>query len=234
MHLAKSLALILAIAIHSLFAATALAHKSNTPRGVHTVIGALYNTNINRIHGRIAHDYNNFKNLPREFRGKPGYIGGHSGYDVYYISDDKAKFYSLTNGVVLRRRMPENPEVDLSYLAVYNEDDNKVIFYVHLSHIKVKRDEKVDVGEYLGKQGWNSKWSERYHIHLEVRHVINKNNLPRSPSRGASPVFNNPNIEPIKYLHGELLEDAGNNPIVAAPPKPPKITQTWANLKSED
>ena len=197
-------------------------------------MGALYNVRANKVHATIGHNFNNFKNLPKRFIGRVGYIGGHSGYDTDHVKNNTAKFYSLTNGVVLHKKMPKNPLVDLSYLAIHNKDDRKVIFYVHLSHIAVKKGEKVHVGKYLGKQGWNKKWSEGYHIHLEVRTVLKGDKPPTKTSLGAAAVFNNPNIEPIRYLYGELLEELGNRPVRAAPSILRTLTQTWGDLKSKD
>ena len=229
MFLSKSLILILGIAIYLLLGTSTFAHRSDEPEGVHRVIEALYDLRSGGANSDTEHNYNNFENRPSQHCG---YIGGHSGYDVNH-EKDKAKFYSLTTGVVVHVKMPENPSVDLSYITVYNEDDNVTILYLHLSCVEVEVDDEVSVGQYLGKQGLNSDFSTDYHIHLEVRDVDDEHFIPRKPSCGASQDFNNANIEPIEYLYEKLLEhedEVGDAPSA----KLPVLTQTWAGLKSED
>lgn len=234
MRLIKTIIITTFILIQLLFAADVYAHRSNTPRGVHTVIAWLYGIKHSKVHSKVAHNYNNFKNIPPQLKGKCGYRGGHSGYDIKH-ENDRAKFYSLTDGVVIHKLMPKNPKVNLSYLAIHNVRDNKVIFYVHLSYIRVNVGDRVYVGKYLGRQGWNSKYSSNYHIHLEVRTVLNRKKPPIKPSCGAALVYNNPNIEPIGYLYNEIREHLLNRRVIAASPIQPRIlTETWGNLKSRN
>ena len=222
----KSLILILGIAIYLVFPITTFAHDVDNPENkVHRVIQELYDLSYNEVHADVAHNYNNFEEDPSR---RCGYRGGHSGYDVTHETDE-ARFYSLTEGVVVKIVMPDNPDVDLSYLVVYNEDDDKTILYLHLSRVNVDLGETIDIGDYLGRQGLNSDFSTGYHIHLEVR-----DGSTCHPSCGASPDFNYPNVDPIDYLHGKLTENEEDEDVFGAPSQVRILTQAWGDLKSGD
>ena len=226
MCLSKSLTLILAMAIYLVFSITTFAHDvDNEENKVHRVIQELYDLSYEDVHADVTHNHNNFKASPDQ---DCGYRGGHSGYDVAHDRDE-ARFYSLTEGVVVKIIMPDNPDVDLSYLVVYNEDDDKTILYLHLSSVRVDLGDSVDPGDYLGRQGLNSNFSTGYHIHLEVR-----NGSTCHPSCGASPDFNYPNVDPIDYLHGKLTENEEDEDVFGAPSQVRILTQTWGDLKSGD
>ena len=196
---------------------------------VHKIIEVLYGLDPKGkddvVHESAKHDYNNY--------GEPGkrYIDTHPGYDVRNYDDD-AKFYSLTEGVVIKIQI-KNPDQDLTYIAVYNEHDNRTILYVHPSSInteEVKVDKEVKVGTYLGKQGFNRKFSTGPHIHLEVR-----KERWLYPSKGIEHARDNPefpdNVDPIPYLY-----DHAKNYVKPAPPEEGAddniFTTFFATLKS--
>ena len=132
---------------------------------VHQIIEELYDIESRDVHRDVLHDHNNFRARPTT---ECGYRGGHAGYDVAH-EENKTEIHSLTEGEVIKIRMPKNPEVELSYLVVYSQEYNETVFYVHLSYIEVEVGDEIEIGEYIGDQGLNSDFSDGYHIHLEVR-----------------------------------------------------------------
>ena len=71
-----------------------------------------------------------------------------------------------------------------------------------------------------------------YHLHIEVRNVDDKDDLPLTTSRGADPDLSDPATEPICYLYAELLEDVIlRNAGFAAPSRIRSTAETWGNLK---
>ena len=246
MRLLRLKALIALSIVQFLFVSASLSHDENTPRGVHIVASQLYQVSLDDVDDNVvAHNYNNFRNGEGEDWSEDlsGYEGGHSGYDFDHTLNSTARIYSLTNGTVIRTRISTiDPESSLSYISVYNRRDNTVISYLHLSDIDVEEDEEVYVGKYLGRQGCNDDFTlsscnratgTGYHLHIEVRNVDNKDDLPLTTSKGADPDLSDPATEPICYLYAELLEDAIlRNAGFAAPSRIRSIAETWGNLKA--
>ena len=192
---------------------------------VHQIIEALYDIDEEDVHDDVNHDYNNFRNRPDT---QCGYRGGHSGYDVTH-EENKAEIFSLTDGEVIKVKMPRNPKVDLSYLAVYSHEYDETVFYLHLSYVEVEVGDEVERGDYIGDQGWNSKFSSEYHIHLEVRR-----GKSFSPSCGAGSGGNHRNFEPIHSIYETGFE---NIQVFGAPSlssKPRVLTETWGSIKFND
>ena len=191
---------------------------------VHQIIEELYDVDPEDVND-VGHDDNNFKAGPST---DCGYRGGHSGYDVSH-EEDEAEIFSLTDGEVIKVKMPKNHEVELSYLVIYNDTHNKTIFYVHLSHIEVEVGDDIEMGDYIGNQGLNSKFSTGYHIHLEVRQ-----NMSFAPSCGAGVGGTRPNLEPINSIYEIGSEDIE---VLGAPALSLRnriLTQTWGSIKFND
>ena len=194
------------------------AHKvggDNPPEEVHRVIEVLFRLDSEDVHGSVKHNRNNY-GAPRWFAATPcdGYEGGHAGYDVAH-EDDDARFYSLTDGEVINVVHPTKDIKDLSYIAVYNEEHNKTIFYLHPSRIYVEEEDIVKVGTTrLGRQG-NTGNSKGHHVHLEIRSGEWKN-----PSCGVNPILSahrhHPNEDPISFLF-EQIGDGGDPPSTDKP-----------------
>lgn len=251
MRIVKLIILIAFVALQLLCADDISAHGNDIPAdvhvpdGIHTVTSILYGINSNRIHN-VAHDLNTYKDSRTAHFRMGGYIGGHSGHDFDHVANPTAKFYSVTTGTVIKTKISKtNPEESLSYIVVYNKEDRRVISYVHPSYIAVEKGDNVYPGKYLGRQGCNKGFStnpcnERtgvgYHLHVEVRMVLDADKPPKDTARGASMLFNDPTIEPIEYLYGELLEFYFTLPALGAPSKskPRTLTQTWGSIKSSN
>lgn len=128
MRLLRLKALIALSVVQFLFVSTSLSHDENTPRGVHIVASQLYQVSLADVDANvIGHNYNNFRNGEGEDWAEDlsGYEGGHSGYDFDHTRNSTARFYSLTNGTVIRTRIStRDPESSLSYISVYNRRDN--------------------------------------------------------------------------------------------------------------
>ncbi len=169
---------------------------------VHRVIEVLYDLDPEDVHAEVVHNHNNYE-VPRWFAPKPcdGYEGGHSGYDVAH-EDDDARFYSLTDGEVINLKHPTNNIKDLSYISIYNSAHNKTIFYLHPSYIDVRIGDRVEVGDYLGKQGATG-IATGPHIHLEVRR---NRSVLASCGAGASKHTNRPNENPIPFLYDQAKD----------------------------
>ena len=173
---------------------------------VHRVIEVLYGLDADEVHDEVEHDFNNYK-ARRWFAATPcdGYEGGHSGYDVAH-EDDKAPFYSLTDGEVIEVVHPKPDNIKkLSYLAVYNATHNKTVLYLHPSKIDVEKGDPVKVGTTrLGRQG-NTGFSTNPHVHLEIRAGEWK-----SPSCGAHPILpkhrHHRNEDPIPFLYEHVKD----------------------------
>ena len=251
MFLLRLKALIALSIVQFLFVSTSLSHDENTPRGIHIVASQLYQVSLDNVDDNVvAHNYNNFRNGEGEDWAEDlsGYEGGHSGYDFDHTRNSTARFYSLTNGTVIRTIISTiAPESSLSYISVYNRRDNTVISYLHPSDIDVEEGEEVYVGKYLGRQGCNDDYTVEpcneetgvgYHLHIEVRNVDDEDDLPLRPSGGADPDLSDPTTEPICYLYAEILEDAIlRNVGLAAPSlsvKPRMLTETWGRIKFND
>lgn len=188
---------------------------------VHQIIEELYDIDAEDVND-VNHDYNNFKASPST---ECGYRGGHSGYDVSH-EEDEAEIYSLTDGEVIKVKMPKNHEVELSYLVIYNDTHNKTIFYVHLSHIDVEIGDEIEMGDYIGDQGLNSDFSTGYHIHLEVRQ-----NISSAPSCGAGAGGARQNVEPINSIYEIGSEDTQGLGAPALSLRNRILTQTWGSIK---
>ena len=190
----------------SLFPITGDAHRTggdNPPEEVHRVIEVLFRLDPEEVDDTVRHNHNNY-GTPRWFPPTPcdGYEGGHSGYDVAH-EDIDARFYSLTAGEVINVVPPTDNREDISYIAVYNEEHEKTIFYLHPSRVYVEEGEDVEVGTRLGRQGNTGKNTTGHHVHLEVR-----DNWSRLASCGiaAAAQTNRPNENPIPFLYEQAKD----------------------------
>ena len=167
---------------------------------VHKVVEVLYGLDPEDVHDEVAYDFNNYGNRPHNNPALcDGYEGGHSGYDVAH-EDDDAPFYSLTDGEVINVKHPNPNNIKvLSYISIYNATHNKTVFYLHPSDIDIGIGQRVEVGDYLGKQG-NTGNSTNPHVHLEVRKGWSK--LP-SCGIAAAKRTDRPNEDPIPFLYEE-------------------------------
>ena len=171
---------------------------------VHRVIEVLYDLDPDEVHNKVSHNKNNYK-VPRWFPAAPcdGYEGGHSGYDVAH-EDDDARFYSLTDGEVINVKHPNPDNIKvLSYISIYNETHERTAFYLHPSYIDVRIGQRVEVGDYLGKQGATGLNTTGPHVHLEVRQNRSEK---ASCGAGVSQNTTRPNEPPIPFLYEQVKD----------------------------
>ena len=164
---------------------------------MHKILDVLFGLSAGTGHDRINHNYNNYGNRPNNTSKCDGYQGGHSGWDVEHTHDAEAPFYSLTTGKVIHIALPDPNDIKkLSYIAVYNETDDKTILYLHPSKVKVDLDKDVDIDTPLGNQG-NTGNSTAPHVHVEVR---DRRTVYASCGIEHSKISGHPNEDPIPYL----------------------------------
>ena len=156
---------------------------------------------------QTSHDYNDYG--CNATWGKPyGYPEtGHAGWDVQ--TKDKSTnqlFYSLTAGRLL---LPdEEGETDNSNtIAIYDEDSDMTILYLHAEDILVNPDDEgmVHVGKKLGTQGNTSPFDIGVHVHIEIQK--GESTTPVYKTRG------NETINPIPYLY-KWVKGKANVPTV--------------------
>ena len=129
-----------------------------------------------------------------------GYLGGHSGDDFAANYNPHATFYSLTDGEVIN----VSP---LNTIAIY--DGTNTIVYLHASDVEQIIKDKanstpkgsVRKGDPLGKQGEKGN-AMGLHVHVEVR-----KGWATLGSWGACASERPPNIDPVPYLYGWVIDD---------------------------
>ena len=136
----------------------------------------------------------------------PGYVEGHSGWDIQTQTKGSEPFYSLTSGTVVAVDDLSDSYGQFGIIAVRVAEGGPTVVYLHASVIdrRIRVDASVQPGDCLGRQGATGVKSGA-HVHLELRN---------GPARGGSggaywlpngrPAPNPPSIDPIDYLYQSL------------------------------
>ena len=112
--------------------------------------------------GRVSCDWDGYVDLKKQY----GYR--HEGID--FVLNDGAPFYSLTDGVVLNCKDPAGDGTDSAHmttLAIYDEEHNKSVIYLHAKNFQVSTGSRVRQGDLLGYQS-NQGAPQGSHVHVEV------------------------------------------------------------------
>lgn len=101
-----------------------------------------------------------------------GYVntkGRHEGIDFAYKIG--AKVYSLTDGKIIRIEMGKTGSSGLSTIAIYNEQSNKTVIYLHAAPLAdLKVGTYVSKGQQIATESWRGMSSQKSaHTHVEVR-----------------------------------------------------------------
>ena len=148
--------------------------------------------------------------MVRDARGNlvpvPGYIEGHSGWDIQTQTKGSEPFYSLTSGRVVAAGDLSDGLGQFGVIAVQVAEDGPTVVYIHASAIdkRIRVNASVRPGDCLGRQGATGTTSGA-HVHLELRD---------GPARGGSGgaywlpngrrAPNSPSIDPINHLYRSL------------------------------
>ena len=157
------------------------------------------------------------------------YKGGHAGWDVQ--TQDKSKnqiFYSLTAGRVIMdgkgnksdRDRDTFDEETFNAIAVYDEDNDITIFYLHASAVdpSIKKGGEVKVCDPLGKQG-DTGSPGSVHVHLEVQEGEAKRSSAGTKDTGTQ------TMDPIPHLHKSIQSRPFKIKVF--------IERVWAKLKGK-
>ena len=117
---------------------------------------ALYGGDV----GKAALFYGQYTEKVRAANKRWGYSGIHEGLD--FIAEPGHPLYALLDGEVLRNGSNKDGAI-----AIYNEEYNTTIFYLHTSTVKVKVGERVQAGDLIAHEGRRGAGS--YYTHIEVR-----------------------------------------------------------------
>lgn len=109
--------------------------------------------------GETALFYGQYCEMARAKNGKTGYTGVHEGID--FVNKPGAWLHFIMDGVVTRAG-DRNGTV-----AVYNEEYNVTVLYLHCEDIAVRRGMKVYAGDFFAVEG--SKGSGAAYTHVELR-----------------------------------------------------------------
>ena len=127
------------------------------------LVEALFNLNPGSADAQTRHDYNDYGCT---WPDHP-YIGGHAGWDVVIDSDDPV-FHALIGGVLI-----EDGEDKNNTIAVYNQDHEITVLYLHADEVKVSmegstEDRIIQKDQPLGIQGSTGPNVTGAHVHIEV------------------------------------------------------------------
>ena len=140
----------------------------------------------------------------------PGYIEGHSGWDIQTQTKGNEPFYSLTSGTVVAVDDLSDGIGQAGVIAIQVATNGPTVVYIHASAIdnRIRVDAPVQPGDCLGRQGTTGTTSGA-HIHLELR-----NGSARGGSGGAYWLPNgrtapqSPSVDPIDYLYQSLARSS--------------------------
>ncbi len=120
---------------------------------------------------------------------------GHSGWDVVAKDGAPVPFYSLTAGTFLEEAVDSN-----NTIAIYNEDNDMTIMYLHADKICIEHDDKymVKVGARLGIQGKTGN-TTGVHVHIEVQE--GESLKPAAKNWETGEIHGNKTTNPIPYLY---------------------------------
>ena len=136
----------------------------------------------------------------------PGYVEGHSGWDIQTQTKRSEPFYSLTSGEIVAVDDLFDGRQQFGIIAIRVAEGGPTVVYLHASAIdrRIEAGASVQPGDCLGRQGATGVKSGA-HVHLELR-----NGSARGGSGGAywlpngRPAPNPPSIDPIDYLYQSL------------------------------
>ena len=136
----------------------------------------------------------------------PGYIEGHSGWDIQTQTKGSEPFYSLTSGTVVAMDNLSDGRGQFGVIAVRVARDGPTVVYLHASAIdkRIQKGDPVRPGDCLGRQGATGITSGA-HVHLELRDgpaFGGSGGAYWLPNGWRAP--NPPSIDPIDYLYRSL------------------------------
>lgn len=116
----------------------------------------------------VNYNYNDWGENPGYLTGCRGYDGGHSGIDmqtkdVAGAATATRKFYAVSEGEVITAGGD-----DFNTVAIYDEDNNRTVIYLHAEELSVNIGDTVSVGDAIGVQG-DTGIPGAEHVHLEAR-----------------------------------------------------------------
>lgn len=117
---------------------------------------ALYGGDI----GKTALFYGQYTEKVRSANKRWGYSGIHEGID--FIAGRGQAIYSILDGEVLRAGYGKDGTI-----AIYNEQYNATILYLHTTDVEVKRGDLIAAGVLIGYEG--SRGAGDFYTHVEVR-----------------------------------------------------------------
>ncbi len=150
--------------------------------------------------GKVALFYGQYTEKVRSSNKKWGYSGIHEGLD--FIAKEGQKIHAILGGEVLRAGYGKDGTI-----AIYNEEYNTTILYLHARDVVVERGDIVDPGTLIAHE--DSKGSGDFYTHVEVR--FGKRTSP-SPYRNATLESDLPYDFFIKALG---IVSSGREPITA-------------------
>ena len=114
--------------------------------------------------GETAMFYGQYCERVRDKAGRMGYTGIHEGIDFVYRPG--AQLYAILGGVVTRAGDSNGT------VAVYNEEYNCTVLYLHCKNIKVRRGDVIEAGAKIAVEGNKKAGSDYTHVELRLgRHT---------------------------------------------------------------
>ena len=114
--------------------------------------------------GETAMFYGQYCERVRDKAGRMGYTGIHEGIDFVYRPG--AQLYAILGGVVTRAGDSNGT------VAVYNEEYNATVLYLHCKNIKVRRGDVIEAGAKIAVEGNKKAGSDYTHVELRMgRHT---------------------------------------------------------------
>ncbi len=110
--------------------------------------------------GRVALFYGQYTEKVRSSDKRWGYSGIHEGMD--FISESGHPLYAILEGEVLR--IGRNKD---GAIAIYNEEYNTTILYLHTKNVQVKYGDRIAAGTLIAHEG--KRGAGDYYTHIEVR-----------------------------------------------------------------
>lgn len=151
--------------------------------------------------GKVALFYGQYTEKVRSSNKRWGYSGIHEGID--FIAARGQALYAILGGEVLRTGKDKDGTI-----AIYNEEFNATVLYLHTKDVEVKRGAKIEAGTLIGHEG--NKGAGDSYTHIEVR--FGRHTSP-SPYRNAE-------LEsdlPYDFFYRALsVVDSGREPVTAA------------------
>ena len=109
--------------------------------------------------GETSMFYGQYCDRIRGKKGRVGFSGVHEGIDFTY--EEGAKLYAILGGVVTKAGDANGT------VAIYNENYDVTLLYLHCEKIKVKRGDVIEEGDLIAVEG--NKGSGSAYTHVEMR-----------------------------------------------------------------